>query len=109
VRWAVAITSVLIKICLVITLSSFASATLFELVRYLANNGAAFAESMLRVIFGYEPSWLGGTDPTGPTLPNASRGLQGSLSCIRGPSGAYLTATLAESGVDYVWGPTCDD
>ena len=74
---------------------------------YLANNGAAFAESVLRVVFGYEPSWLAGTDPAGPTLANATRGVSGTLSCVRGPSGAYLTATLTNTGVDYAWSPTC--
>ena len=80
-----------------------------QLCRYIANNGAAFSESILRVLFGYEPAWLAAADPAGPTLQGVDRGLSGTLSCIRGPSGAYMTATLQPgTGVVYAWGaPEC--
>lgn len=80
--------------------------------RYIANNGASFAESVLRVIFGYEPVYFATTDPT-PTLANVTRGkLTGTLSCIRGPvingsSPRFATATLTAEGVSYQWSEGC--
>jgi len=80
--------------------------------RYIANNGASFAESVLRVIFGYEPVYFATTDPT-PTLANVTRGtLTGTLSCIRGPvingsSPRFATATLTAEGVSYQWAEGC--
>ena len=80
--------------------------------RYIANNGASFAESVLRVIFGYEPVYFATTDPT-PTLANVPRGkLTGTLSCIRGPvingsSPRFATATLTAEGVSYQWAEGC--
>ena len=80
--------------------------------RYIANNGASFAESVLRVIFGYEPVYFATSDPT-PTLRNVPRsGLLGTLSCIRGPaingsSPRFATATLTAQGVTYSWAEGC--
>jgi hypothetical protein len=80
--------------------------------RYIANNGASFAESVLRVLFGYEPEFLVSADPQ-PALADAPRGgLTGQLHCIRGPSigGApprFATATMSATGVAYSWGDTC--
>ena len=80
--------------------------------RYIANNGASFAESVLRVLFGYEPGYFAASDPL-PTLAGAPRGaLTGTLSCIRGPSigGAsprFATATLSAAGVSYAWADSC--
>jgi hypothetical protein len=80
--------------------------------RYIANNGASFAESVLRVIFGYEPVYFTKNDPS-PILSNVSRnGLLGTLTCIRGPSigGAaprFATATLTSVGVTYLWSDVC--
>ena len=80
--------------------------------RYIANNGASFAESVVHVIFGYEPPYFAVTDPQ-PTLADVPRGgLTGTLSCLRGPSieGApprYATATLTAIGVTYSWAAEC--
>ena len=58
--------------------------------RYFGNNGAAFAEVVLKVLFGYNPDWnLGNTTPPSfplpqPVLPNVKRGdVRGSLQGIR--------------------------
>jgi hypothetical protein len=80
--------------------------------RYIANNGASFAESVLHVLFGYEPSYFADSDPQ-PALAGAPRGaLTGTLACIRGPSigGAaprFATATLSAAGVSYAWSDAC--
>jgi hypothetical protein len=80
--------------------------------RYIANNGAAFAESVLRVVFGYEPEYIAAADPQ-PVAAGAPRGgLTGALHCIRGPAvgGAaprYATATLSAAGVAYAWADSC--
>ena len=85
--------------------------------RYQANNGAAFAESLLVTWFGYSPEYSssgnsssggGGALPT-PLLQGADRGVRGSLSCIQGPgSVGYTTATLTSQGVQYSpWSEEC--
>lgn len=63
--------------------------------RYLANNGGAFAESIVTRVFGFDPSW---GSVVQPLLPGAPRGLRGTLSCIRIAGGGYITATLQDSG-----------
>ena len=80
--------------------------------RYIANNGASFAESVLHVVFGYEPAFFATSDPQ-PALAGVPRGaLRGMLSCIRGPSingsaPRYATATLTAAGVSYEWADAC--
>lgn len=80
--------------------------------RYIANNGAAFAESVLHVVFGYEPDFFSASDPQ-PALASVPRGnLLGTLACIRGPAingsaPRYATATLSAGGVVYAWEDTC--
>jgi hypothetical protein len=80
--------------------------------RYVANNGAAFAESVLHMVFGYEPPFAAAGDPQ-PALAGVPRGsLRGTLSCIRGPSingsaPRFATATLTDKGVSYEWTSAC--
>ena len=79
--------------------------------RYIANNGAAFAEAILHTLFGYEPGYSATTDPQ-PVNQGARAGLTGTLTCIRGPviGGApprYATATLSSAGLAYVWADAC--
>ena len=73
--------------------------------RALANNGAAFAEAVLRTVFGYDPPWGGGGGAAGlqPAFAGLRRwGLEGSqLLGIRAPGGGYVDATLTEEGVSF--------
>ena len=80
------------------------------MTRYLANNGGAFAENILRTVFGYEPLWLEHDVRRVPALSNWSRGVRGTLHCVRGPGGhQYGTAVLDDDvGVVFEWGPHCD-
>ncbi len=74
--------------------------------RYVANNGGAFVEVVLRTLFGYEPGWLAPAPPAAPALSDWPRtGLRGTLACIRAPGGGglYGTATLTSGGVAYTW------
>lgn len=80
--------------------------------RYQANNGAAFAETVLVTFFGYSPLYNSSNStsvPPAPLLPGADRGVRGTLACIRGPgSTGYTTATLTPQGVQYSpWSPAC--
>ena len=73
--------------------------------RYQANNGAAFAETVLAVVFGFSPGYNGSV---APLLAGADRGVAGTLSCIRGPGArGFATATLSPAGVAYAWAPSC--
>lgn len=73
--------------------------------RYQANNGAAFGETVLGVLFGYSPGYSGSV---APLLAGADRGVAGVLACIRGPGAAgFATATLSPAGVEYAWAPSC--
>ena len=80
--------------------------------RYIANNVASFAESVLRVLFGYEPQYFAQADPQPANAAAPRAGLRGTLSCVRGPSigGAaprYATATLTDAGVEFAWADAC--
>jgi hypothetical protein len=88
-------------------------------IRYIADDGTAFAESILRVVFGYEPGF--GANAPGapgstwtPSLPSAPRGtLSGSMRCVRAPAsdpGAapqYLSLTLTNGVVGWAWDAGC--
>ncbi len=60
-------------------------------------------------LFGFEPSWLavpGGLPQ--PVLPEAPRGVRGTMSCIRSADGNFVTATLVDGGgVAYAFDSTC--
>jgi len=75
--------------------------------RYLANNGGAFAESIVTRVFGFDPAWGGPSGGARPLLPGAPRGVRGTLSCVRDAGGGYFTATLDESGVVYAPDGAC--
>lgn len=92
--------------------------------RYIANNGAAFGESILRYFFGYEPTYIIDSSVTNvsnwvPLFGNVSRGITGTLSCIRGPlltnnndnnngtTFLYLTSTLTMEGIAWEWSTDC--
>lgn len=73
--------------------------------RYVANNGASFAEVVLRTLFGYSPTWAAlpdGALPT-PALSAEPRGIGGSLFGVRlpGTSGRTIDAELTAAGVAY--------
>eukprot|EP00047_Mylnosiga_fluctuans_P006723 m.248685 g.248685 ORF g.248685 m.248685 type:complete len:756 (+) comp15813_c0_seq1:800-3067(+) len=76
--------------------------------RYLANNGGAFADSILTHLAGYQPGWLDPALPR-PALAGVPRGLTGTLACIRGPGPQvrFATAQLDGAGVTYSWSDTC--
>ena len=71
--------------------------------RYTANNGASFAEVVLRTLFGYAPAWLpeAGAPLAPPAYANAPRGVNGTLYGIRLPSGAHINAVLTAGGVRF--------
>ena len=76
--------------------------------RYLANNGGAYAESVLITLFGYNPTFLASQLPT-PILAGKFRGLTGTLACIRapGPILNFITAILTDKGVVYQQDEAC--
>jgi hypothetical protein len=68
--------------------------------RYFGNNGAAFAEVVLKVLFGYNPDWT--PSLPSPVLPTVDRaGVRGSLQGIRKRGGGYVSAWLTEQGVEF--------
>jgi hypothetical protein len=76
--------------------------------RGLANNGAAFAEEVVKTVFGYAPPWLPGADggdwkaALQPAFAGAPRGVSGVLAGIRLPDGtSYMNATLTPTGVEF--------
>lgn len=77
--------------------------------RYIANNGGAFAESIVGRVFGFEPQWLASGDALpAPLQPAQERGLRGTLACVRLASGRHMTATLTDAGVEFAWDASCD-
>ncbi len=71
--------------------------------RYFGNNGAAFAEVAVKVLFGYNPDWtLNPSVLPSPVLPDVVRSdVRGSLQGIRTSGGRYLDAWLTEHGVEF--------
>lgn len=73
--------------------------------RALANNGGAFAEAILRTLFGFDPPWLlrDAARDVRPSYPGLRRwGLEGStLTGIRLADGSYVDAELTEAGVAF--------
>jgi len=73
--------------------------------RRLTSSSSAYPAQL----FGFEPSWLaqqGGLPQ--PVLPEAPRGVRGTMSCIRSADGSYVTATLVDGGgVAYALDSTC--
>lgn len=76
--------------------------------RGLANNGAAFAEEVVKTLFGYTPPWLPGADGGDwkaalvPAFAGVPRGLRGVLAGIRLPDGtSFMNATLTPAGVEF--------
>jgi hypothetical protein len=89
-------------------------------IRYIADDGASFAESILRVVFGYDPGYFsdapGATNSSWqPAYPGVLRGtLSGTMRCVRSPASAdaadppkYLTLTLTQGALSWAWDPTC--
>lgn len=77
--------------------------------RYTSNCGGAYAEVVVRTFFGYEPGWLAQSGPA-PALADWPRGVNATLSCLRGPGSAgYASATIGGgSCVAYSpWLPEC--
>ena len=72
--------------------------------RYFGNNGAAFAEVVLKVLFGYNPDWMSSpSSPLSPVLQDVKRGdVRGSLQGIRKVWGGYMSARLTDHGVEFV-------
>ena len=95
-------------------LNGSAFKTLNGWTRYNANNGASFAEVVVRTLFGYQPPWLppqtqGGDDASAapawlkPAFAGVPRGVGGALYGIRLPGGAgSVDALLTEDGVRFV-------
>jgi hypothetical protein len=70
--------------------------------RYFGNNGAAFAEVVLKVLFGYNPEWTFSPALPSPVLPHLQRGdVRGSLQGIRKRGGGYMSAWLTDTGVEF--------
>jgi hypothetical protein len=94
-------------------------------IRYIADDGAGFAESVLRVLFGYDPGYFGNAPGGGgnssssswsPAFANATRGsLSGSMRCVRAPAAGgnmsapprFLSLTLDEGTVGWAWDDGC--
>ena len=67
--------------------------------RYTANNGAAFAEAILRTVFGYQAS-VGLTDPA-LWEPQSARGIGATLENLRLPNETLVSICATASGVAY--------
>jgi len=76
--------------------------------RAVANNGGAFAEGIVRTLFGFSPPWGGDWRRTlAPAFAGVPRGngLEGArLTGIRAPGGeGYVDATLTAGGVEFAF------
>ena len=71
--------------------------------RYTANNGAAFAEAILKTVFGYQASIAGvQTASTMPLwAPREARGISATLYNLRLPNGTLVAICATALGVDY--------
>ena len=69
--------------------------------RYTANNGAAFAEAILRTVFGYQASVHGATGGAALWQPRAARGISATLANVRLPNGTMAKICSTASGVRY--------
>ena len=68
----------------------------------VGNNGAAFAEVVLKVLFGYNPEWTFSPALPSPVLPHLLRGdVRGCLQGIRKRGGGYMSAWLTDTGVEF--------
>jgi hypothetical protein len=67
--------------------------------RYTANNGAAFAEAILRTVFGYQPSVGSGNPELWET--HSARGIQARLESLQLPNGTLVSICATASGVAY--------